>query len=45
MVNVSIVFICAVLDCGRIIRHPPIKSDSGAILGAGKVFTLSILTL
>src|SRR5215475_11155909 len=34
-VNISIVFICGLLDCGRIIRHPPIKSDSDAILSSG----------
>jgi len=33
MINISIVFICAFLvDCGRIIPHPAIKNDSGAIL-------------
>ena len=26
-VNISIVFICAVLDCGRIIHHPAIKTE------------------
>ena len=31
-VNISIVFICAVLDCGRIIHHPAIKNDSSARL-------------
>jgi hypothetical protein len=32
-INISIVFICAFLvDCGRTIRHPPIKNDSGAML-------------
>jgi len=33
-INISIVFICAslVVDHGRIIRHPAIKNDSGAIL-------------
>jgi hypothetical protein len=32
-VDISIVFICAFLvDCGRTIRHPAIKNDSGAIL-------------
>jgi hypothetical protein len=30
-VNISIVFICAVLDCGGIIHHPAIKNDSSAI--------------
>jgi hypothetical protein len=30
-VNISIVFICAVLDCGGIIYHPAIKNDSSAI--------------
>jgi hypothetical protein len=35
-INISIVFICALLvDCGRIIRHPAIKNDSGAILSIG----------
>jgi hypothetical protein len=35
-INISIVFICAFLvDCGRIVRHPAIKNDSGAILRAG----------
>jgi len=36
--NISIVFICAFLvDCGRIICHPAIKNDSGAILSSGPV--------
>jgi len=32
-INISIVFICAFpVDCGRIVCHPAIKSDSSAIL-------------
>jgi hypothetical protein len=35
-INISIVFICAVLvDSGRIIRRPAIKNDSSAILSSG----------
>src|SRR6476661_43535 len=35
-INISIVFICAFLvDHGRIIYHPPIKNDSGAIPEGG----------
>jgi len=26
-INISIVFICAVLDCGRIVHHPAIKNE------------------
>src|SRR5262249_3549846 len=40
-INISIVFICAFLvDCGRTIRHPPIKNDFGAILAMGTPFTV-----
>jgi len=40
-INISIVFICAFLvDCGRTIRRPPIKSDSGEILAMGTPFTV-----
>src|SRR6266850_6320061 len=32
-INITIVFICAFpLDCGRVVCHPAIKSDSSAIL-------------
>src|SRR2546423_2250948 len=41
-INISIVFICAFLvDHGRIIYHPPIKNDSGAILRAGALLPLA----
>ena len=41
-INISIVFICAFLvDHGRIIYHPPIKNDSGAILRAEDLLPLA----
>ena len=37
-INISIVFICAFLvDCGRTIRHPPIKNVKCRILSHGTI--------
>ena len=44
-INISIVFICAFLvDCGRTIRHPPIKNDSSAICYASEAKEFGVLT-